>query len=228
MESQNKTFIYVLIDPFTNQVRYVGKADNLKNRLYNHVKSLSKKTKKISWIKSLIKKGVEPEISDIDYVLKSEWEFWEMHYISLYKSWGFKLTNGDNGGVGGCGRISRKMSDVTKEKIRQCKLNMSDEYRSKLRLANLGKKASKQQRLNQSIAHKNQTNENLRTPIVQLDKNKNFIAEHISISEASRFLTGNAKGSSNITRSLKKGTVGFGYYWEYKNQSNAINNAPPI
>jgi hypothetical protein len=36
----------------------------------------------------------------IDEVPTFEWKFWEKHYISLYKSWGFKLENKNNGGGG--------------------------------------------------------------------------------------------------------------------------------
>jgi len=37
---------------------------------------------------------------EIDIVEDSEWLFWEKYYISLYKSWGFKLENKNNGGGG--------------------------------------------------------------------------------------------------------------------------------
>lgn len=36
----------------------------------------------------------------IDEVEDNEWKFWEEYYISLFKSWGFKLENKNNGGGG--------------------------------------------------------------------------------------------------------------------------------
>jgi len=43
-------------------------------------------------------KGIEFVL--IDQVKSSEWKFWEKYYISLFKTWGFKLENLNNGGGG--------------------------------------------------------------------------------------------------------------------------------
>jgi hypothetical protein len=59
------------------------------------------------------------EILIIDEVEDNEWKFWEKHYISLFKSWGFKLKNKNNGG-GGLTTVvfseerNRKISEKTK------------------------------------------------------------------------------------------------------------------
>lgn len=97
------TFIYILIDPTNNHVRYVGKTNNPIQRHKGHIKERHSihNTYKVNWIKSLDKKGLFPILETIDEVPLIEWEFWEMHYISLYKSFGFKLTNGTFGGDGG-------------------------------------------------------------------------------------------------------------------------------
>ena len=45
------TYIYILIDPFTNQIRYVGKANNPKERYKNHKnRCRDKNTHKRNWI----------------------------------------------------------------------------------------------------------------------------------------------------------------------------------
>ena len=95
-------YIYSLKDPRDNQIKYIGKANNIDTRLYTHTVNcnLVKNTPKIQWIKSLKDKGLKPIIEEIDCVLKSEWQFWEKHYISLYKSWGFNLLNKTIGGEG--------------------------------------------------------------------------------------------------------------------------------
>lgn len=95
-----KTFIYTLSDPVTNEIRYVGKANDIKKRLNCHMtrSNLIKTSHKNSWIKSLIKKGLKPIIEPIDEVLVSDWEFWEIYWISQFKTWGYSLTNLTNGG----------------------------------------------------------------------------------------------------------------------------------
>ena len=107
MESKGKTtFIYLLIDPVLGLVRYVGKSDNPKRRYNAHCKCLHKSYTS-SWIKSLQEQGLTPVLEVIDEVPVEEWEFWEQHYISLYRSWGFKLTNLTAGGSGfAAGRLN--------------------------------------------------------------------------------------------------------------------------
>lgn len=103
--------IYLLLDPRTNAPKYIGKTNDISIRMYGH---LSEKTltKKNNWIKSLKNKGLKPTVEIIDEVPENEWQFWEMHYISLYKSWGFDLLNGDQGGLG-----AGRLSEETKRKI---------------------------------------------------------------------------------------------------------------
>ena len=134
-----KTYIYALIDPITNIPRYIGKANDLNKRLKGHVNKVnckkSKLNKKESWIKSLLNNNLKPTIEKLDYVPVNEWKFWEMFYISLFKSWGFNLTNGDNGGLG-TGRLT-------------------EEIRNKIRFANTGKIQSQETRDKISLKLKN-------------------------------------------------------------------------
>lgn len=109
-----KTFIYTLSDPITEEVRYVGKANNIKNRYNGHLIDKSF-TYKANWIKSLLNKGLKPEIEIIDEVLESEWKYWEVFYINLYKSWGFNLTNSTEGGDGIGGEVKYKIIQYSKE-----------------------------------------------------------------------------------------------------------------
>ena len=51
------TFIYILIDPITNQVRYVGKTNNISQRYKAHLNRARKhQIHKANWIKSLKRK----------------------------------------------------------------------------------------------------------------------------------------------------------------------------
>lgn len=109
-------FIYELIDPITNETRYIGKAKNPTNRFSGHLNDKSF-TYKTNWIKSLNKKGLKPILNTIDEVRRDEVNFWEIFYISLYKSWGCRLTNFTKGGDGGSTNKGKKFSKNWKENI---------------------------------------------------------------------------------------------------------------
>ncbi len=110
---EEKVFIYSLTDPITNEIRYIGKANDLKERLTGHYYPYGN-TYKDNWIKKLKKEGLKPIIEELDYVIKSEWKFWEKYWISQFKTWGFRLTNLTDGGEGVDGL---KHSKETKEKL---------------------------------------------------------------------------------------------------------------
>jgi excinuclease UvrABC nuclease subunit len=95
------TNIYVLIDPETNQVRYVGKANNVSQRYKAHLNGARKhQIHKLNWINSLKKKKLKPIIEVVDIVPIEEWVFWETYWISQFKTWGFNLINYTQGGDG--------------------------------------------------------------------------------------------------------------------------------
>jgi hypothetical protein len=98
METTN---IYVLIDPQTNLVRYVGKANNVPQRYKAHLNIARKhQAHKLNWINSLKNKGLKPIIEIVDIVPIQEWVFWETYWISQFKTWGFDLINYTEGGDG--------------------------------------------------------------------------------------------------------------------------------
>lgn len=132
-----KTFIYALVDPVTDHVRYIGKSNNPKKRFSGHVVDKIR-THKTGWIKSLKKQNLLPVLEILDCVPKSEWELWETHYIGLYRGWGFNLTNNTLGGYGREGFI---VSDETKEKMSKCKIGKkhSQETIDKLRILSTGR-----------------------------------------------------------------------------------------
>jgi len=94
--------IYELIDPETNESRYIGKTKNIQRRFKEHCYCGSKKhkTRVNNWIKSLNKKDLKPILNIIDEVNEDGWKFWEMWWIELYKGWGINLYNHTNGGEG--------------------------------------------------------------------------------------------------------------------------------
>jgi hypothetical protein len=222
------TFIYSLSDPITQEVRYIGKANNIKERVKHHM-SINKKddkTHRRNWIASLKEKGLKPIVDVVDEVQFSEWEFWEIHYISLYKSWGFKLTNSQKGGNAGNdfkkysegtklkmrnAQLGRKHTPEAKEKqrLKQIGVRVSEEAKEKLRVLNTGKKMSPEA-IAKTVAGKNK-------PIIQFDlKTGEKIAEYGSSRIAMNALNG--KGN-NLGSHLKgKRPHYMGYRFEYKNK----------
>lgn len=91
-------FIYALIDPRNNEIKYVGKTNNVKRRFYQHLTE-DGKYKKVRWINKLLSLKIKPIMIELDEVLQCDEDFWKTHWISLIKSWGFELLNHTNGGT---------------------------------------------------------------------------------------------------------------------------------
>ena len=104
-------YIYTLSDPITNEIRYVGKTINIKERYRKHLENITKrKTYLYSWMKSLNNFPIMEIIDEVE----DDWQFWEQYWISQLKTWGFNLTNLTKGGDGG----KDFFSDKTIEKLR--------------------------------------------------------------------------------------------------------------
>lgn len=223
LRESDKTHIYALADPRDGSVRYIGKADNVRQRFNLHVSALKHKSKKINWIKSLKSVGLVPNVFVVDEVLKCEWPFWEMHYISLFKSFGFSLTNGTDGGDSGPMLKGRKKSAETKEKMKVVASNRHRSIYEKMMETKRIKRLSlprrqpitkEEIRKKLVLSHANQKNENLRVPVIQMSLSGEEIKEWESISEAARFLVGS---NSCIVACLKgKNKTSYGYRWKYK------------
>lgn len=109
--------IYKLIDPVTNEVRYIGRTKNsLKLRLSGHIfKSKNKKTHKDCWIQKLVKNKLRPIIEHICFIEGwNESYKYEQNLIKEYIDNGFKLVNLHDRGEG-CKQ--RNVSEKQKRKI---------------------------------------------------------------------------------------------------------------
>lgn len=137
------TYIYALIDPRNECVRYIGKTNNPKYREYQHLHRVDGCHHKVNWIKSLLKENLKPEFFILDLVDDSEWQFWEGHYIHLYKSFGFYLTNASNGGESPV--YGYKHSDEAKMKLSNFfkGRKLTDEHKKKISESGKGKQIGK-------------------------------------------------------------------------------------
>jgi len=127
-------YIYVLIDPLTNQCRYVGKTVNIKNRFKDHCKDNSK-SKKQSWLKSIL--PLKPEMLIIEET--QNWIEAEQFWIAYLRYLGSNLTNLAKGGEGSHGY---KLTDVQKARLGNSKRRekLSTETRIKLSETHKGNK----------------------------------------------------------------------------------------
>jgi hypothetical protein len=103
---QVKSFsLYYLVDPFSEEIRYVGYSRDPEKRYLTHVKqALLRRTHKECWIASLLDQGAYPKLSICCIVQDAdEAKRVEVALIALLKERGLDLTNGTTGGDGSAG-----------------------------------------------------------------------------------------------------------------------------
>lgn len=146
-------YVYKHIRLDTKEPFYIGigNVDNFR-------RSRSKSGRNKYWKNIVNKYGYEVEIifehNDYELVKEKEKEFIELYGRSdLGKG---ILCNNTNGGEGS---LNRKVSNITKEKIRQTQIGktISKEHRDKIRISNTGKKHSKEALLKMSLCKKGNT-----------------------------------------------------------------------
>lgn len=162
-----KHLIYALIDPTTNELRYVGRSSSWLFRPRRHwgdPEELSYTTYCANWIKSLLQRDLVPEIEVLEQFEPSEnindiMNDAEIFWIAYFKSIGARLTNIDPGGKirattketiskRVAKTIGRKLSEEHKKKIGQSQIGkkISSEMREKLIKSNTGRVVSEETR----------------------------------------------------------------------------------
>lgn len=97
---KNSTYIYALVDPFTDEIRYVGKSIRPGGRLHDHCNDTSN-THRVHWVQSVISRGGTPKLVILEVLSRSDdWQAAERHWIRLCKERGARLVNGTSGGDG--------------------------------------------------------------------------------------------------------------------------------
>jgi hypothetical protein len=115
MNYSEVAYIYVLIDPRDNQIRYVGKTTQPLKRLKSHIyecKNKKYKHRRAKWVRNLIKENLIPIIKFVKICPLSDFEKYEAEYIKLYQS--DKLTNSDETGSGNTCRVKEVLDRQSK------------------------------------------------------------------------------------------------------------------
>jgi hypothetical protein len=104
---EGKIFVYGLLDPFSGELRYVGKTVRGVKRIKRHQslgETLRGKTHKDRWALALIRQGRPPSHIVLKYCASDEEaQREEIRMIALFREYGISLTNLTDGGEGGPG-----------------------------------------------------------------------------------------------------------------------------
>lgn len=130
MYDMGNSFIYGLIDPRDNQLRYVGKT------MVGLSRALSEHSARCrNWIRSLKRQGLKQIVWIIEELPPNELNDAEVFWIGCFRMVGANLTNLTRGGEGT--RLAGSLNGYYGKKH-------PPEVREKMRLAKLGKKQSPQ------------------------------------------------------------------------------------
>jgi hypothetical protein len=212
------TYIYYLEK--NNIPFYVGKAKNIVRRKHKHYQTY----------------GTDIKLCVIDECEndKEIWKFWEKHYISLFRSWGFKLENKNDGGGGPSfyteeqkQKMKKPRKEGTGKKIsKTLKGNnhskyYTDEVKQKMsqKLKGKTKIFTKEHKDNLDKSHKKRAKK-----VLMYDFQGNFIKDWISKGEASKWIKENNERAlkQNVMSQIKDCCMGrmiscWGYIWRYEN-----------
>lgn len=211
-------YIYTLSDPFTNEIKYCGKTNNIKVRLSGHLKEKKSNKEKIQWVDDIKSRGLKPIIKIIDIVDDDNWCFWEKYWISQLKTWGFELFNKTDGGEYSV--TGFRHSEETKKKISELQNGriLNKKWCENISLGRKGIIFSDEHLKNLSFSHIGQVSSN-KKEIYQIDVNNGDILNKFeSITDAYIYLNLEPKNSSLISTACKgKIKSAYGYYWCYVN-----------
>lgn len=202
MNAIRKIYIYGLRDPFTSEIRYVGKTVNLNRRYNSHISRCNEsKRHSANWIRSIIQAGSKPILFIIEETSLENWQDRETFWINYYRNL-FDLTNITDGGKHDCvsrGRLGKKNSP---EHIAKCIASRT------------GKPINQNDKNGRRRAGIIQYNEKRKKPVLQYTIDGVFIKEWPSAVDAAKELSCN---HANITVACKQPTrTAMQCMWRFK------------
>ncbi len=216
--------IYALLDPTTNEIRYIGKSKNIKRRYYEHTHNKSGNCIYLKhWLATLNEKPKLEIIELCDLTVINEKE---KYWIKYYKDLGNKLTNLTDGGEGVYGykrsdeskkRISESLKGhevlpETRQKLREAALKQpkhiyTEEQKEALSKARIGMKFTEEHKKNIGLASMGRKNPN--KPGRQIKDSFGNI--FISLSKAALFHNIPIYVIWRILKGIKVSTIKFEY-----------------
>lgn len=138
--------IYLLADPDTNEVRYVGQAINPRKRISAHIARAKTGIRYpvYDWIRSLLEKNKTQKLS-VEVVLpRNKLDMFEKSYIKVLRESGYRLLNVTDGGS--VPMLGRKFTIEHRQKISNALTGKkkSDEACKNMSEARIGRKLSKE------------------------------------------------------------------------------------
>jgi predicted GIY-YIG superfamily endonuclease len=94
--------VYVLKDPTTDEIRYVGQTNDPIARFERHLVSRGR-THRVRWIRSIFESGSAPKMEVVFFDIETREKacLMEVQVIAALRSHGVKLVNGTDGGEAG-------------------------------------------------------------------------------------------------------------------------------
>lgn len=121
------TFIYGLIDPRTDELRWVGKSDDPQRRMLQHMARHTGTAPRIAWFRELRDRGIDPRVVILEEVATSDWQDAERRWIDDMRDDGHQLLNAIAGGTGGSHNAGMKLGPQSDE-VKQRRLERRQQF----------------------------------------------------------------------------------------------------
>lgn len=119
--------IYALLDPRSEEIRYVGKSVNPRKRIRSHSQRKGVNPHKDNWIGTLAEDGLEPKLLILEIVQGDTWEECERWWIRILRECGEPLTNITEGGDTGPDPTGTSHSAESRAKMSEARKSAWDE-----------------------------------------------------------------------------------------------------
>lgn len=131
---EKELYIYCLYTE-GEEIKYIGKTDNLNKRLSEHVyRSKKNKTHKDRWIQKRLKENKEILIKLIEVCNENSWEDREKYWIKYYRNTENGITNHSDGGYSGGGIIFTKPYEEVKQWVNEnLKIKSSNDCKNQIK-----------------------------------------------------------------------------------------------